>query len=992
MNNSILWIIIMLSGFSYSYPQNPEIINNQDVTDLSQKTNYYLYLDQTQLLWISSLDGVNLYDGRQTKTYKPGSHNMIGNNIQSNFFEDKDRNIWFTSYKALHKYHRDSDSISHMQFKTAQKAITEDYTIIHLKDSILLLQAGPSIITYDIYKNKEVQRYELDLLAYNKFMACIEQNDYYYVASNTRDRVDIFKLWKKKNEFNKIVSFDVYDAKLKTYQNNFIASSRTGGIYSLNFNDKSKHQLIETGKEIKNIFIHKGKYIFTLGKAEIKKWDLKDGSLIKNFPIEVKGNKINLYVDNYNNIWYSIDGEGVFSICPEKQKFKLLRNKTNGLPANARSFIQLDNGDIIYCSRDNGIGRMDDNYNFLMQYNTTSGKINSDFIQKLDMTSSDDIYANAGYQLLKYNHITDSYAEMNVKMESYIFDMIVNTQDQIIITCSDSNAVFRLDAIDNSSFKTEPVLDKSPDNFIVSLFELNDASLVLGVNAESMAIYKSCNTGYCFDTIYNISSDVKCIWEIPGTPEKYVSSSRGLYYFPDGFNGGFNKIKDKDGLLNQCIYYVLGHKDQLWLSSNKGLLLYDLSSKEVHQFTEADGIQGQEYNTTAGMIDQRGNFILGGTDGINVFHPDSISFLGYNTAITISNILINDDDYSAQRNLNLLDNLKLQYKDNTISFWFHGIDHSDPESVKLKYVLENYDEEWITINENNGRIRYPNLPAGEYTLKLQASNSDGIWSNKIKSIDINILPPFWQTWWFRLVAFSLLASLIWFIIKSYYRRQLREKDLALREQKLVIEKQKALQEERNRIASEMHDDLGGGLTAIKFLSHKILKSKNQDREIDIQKIITQSSRLIENMSEIIWAMNSRYDNMFNLILYLKEYARKYLENFDIDYDLSFSKPSKKFIISGEIRRNIFLCYKEILHNAVKHSEAEKIKIEMNLEEGVINLIISDNGIGFNTDVPSSGNGLLSIDRRLKELSGEYIIQSNSKGTTFKIHIPMGHSN
>ncbi|MGB3226675.1 MAG: histidine kinase dimerization/phosphoacceptor domain-containing protein, partial [Saprospiraceae bacterium] len=125
----------------------------------------------------------------------------------------------------------------------------------------------------------------------------------------------------------------------------------------------------------------------------------------------------------------------------------------------------------------------------------------------------------------------------------------------------------------------------------------------------------------------------------------------------------------------------------------------------------------------------------------------------------------------------------------------------------------------------------------------------------------------------------LSGLLIWFLVfyqKKKYTQQLEKKDLLLKQQNLIIENQQAIEKERNRIASEMHDDLGSGLTTIKYLSERALKqAKDPEEEKQVKRISEHSSQLVRNMSEIIWAMNTRYDTLENLLAYIRRYASEY---------------------------------------------------------------------------------------------------------------------
>ena len=243
------------------------------------------------------------------------------------------------------------------------------------------------------------------------------------------------------------------------------------------------------------------------------------------------------------------------------------------------------------------------------------------------------------------------------------------------------------------------------------------------------------------------------------------------------------------------------------------------------------------------------------------------------------------------------------------------------------------------------------------------------------------------------MSIALSGILIWFFISFNKRingQLLALKDAALREQALVIERQSALQKERSRIASEMHDDLGGGLTTIKFLGQRVLRSLNDVHQKDgVEKIIGQSKSLIENMGEIIWAMNSENDTLENLIAYARRFTVEYLEEFGIDCNYKNECNDVEIELTGEKRRNLFLLLKESLHNMVKHSGASKVDILWQHAEGVLSLSIFDNGKGLTDDHSTTGNGLKNMDRRARDMKGEMFWENGVDSglhLTFKVSI------
>lgn len=246
------------------------------------------------------------------------------------------------------------------------------------------------------------------------------------------------------------------------------------------------------------------------------------------------------------------------------------------------------------------------------------------------------------------------------------------------------------------------------------------------------------------------------------------------------------------------------------------------------------------------------------------------------------------------------------------------------------------------------------------------------------------------------IPLLLCGILIWFLVhyqKRKHQSELREKESELRISKLRIQKQQALQAERSRIAGEMHDDLGSGLTKIKFLGQRMIKKvDNLDQKEKLTKIVENSQALVTNMSEIIWAMNAGFDNLESTVAYCRRYAKEYLSDHELALKFENEIVNRRVGISGEKRRHLFLVYKEILHNIVKHADAEEVRVLWQSNDQNLFLFIEDDGRGFDdydlqTGSVSGGNGLFNIRKRVSELNGKIHWSSNS-GTQISITLPI----
>ncbi|HVZ56200.1 MAG TPA: sensor histidine kinase [Chitinophagaceae bacterium] len=246
---------------------------------------------------------------------------------------------------------------------------------------------------------------------------------------------------------------------------------------------------------------------------------------------------------------------------------------------------------------------------------------------------------------------------------------------------------------------------------------------------------------------------------------------------------------------------------------------------------------------------------------------------------------------------------------------------------------------------------------------------------------------------------SLLLELIFFLMGLTYKNrqqlieQIKERErLKAENQVKEYEKElavfKAQQEERDRISADMHDELGSGMTAIRLMSEIAKNKMKEQTPREIEKISQSANDVLNKMNAIIWSMNSGNDSVDNLIAYIREYALEYLEGTDIRCIIHTPPRIEPRVLSGDKRRNIFLCIKETLNNALKHSQATEIVLDITAGDRLI-IRIADNGIGIDLDnLRQFGNGLQNIRRRMENIGGKAEIRREN-GTLTILELPLG---
>lgn len=436
----------------------------------------------------------------------------------------------------------------------------------------------------------------------------------------------------------------------------------------------------------------------------------------------------------------------------------------------------------------------------------------------------------------------------------------------------------------------------------------------------------------------------------------------------------FKRYSAKEGITSGVIYGIIEDNNKhLWLSSDDGLFKFNLLTKEIKRFDIRDGLQSLEFNGGAYLKNNNGELFFGGINGVNYFHPDSIVINNFMPDVVITSVKILNDPIKGDKK-----EITLDYRRNVITIEFSSLDFSDPQDNKYAYMLGGLQDEWQYTESSRRFANYTNLSPGTYVFKVRGSNSDGIWNENYTSLQIIILPPFWQRWWFITITIILIGALL------YYLSTIRIKNL------LAIEKLKS------KLAADLHDNVGSGLTEISILS-EVAARKHIDGKAEsgseLKKISEISRQLVDNMSDIVWVVNPKRDSLHDLIIRLKDSYSETLNSLGISFKTINIDKLKDIKLSMDFKQNLFLIFKEAINNAVKHSGCTKIVLDANFRNDVLEITLNDDGKGFTKDDIRYGDGLKNIEQRAAQINGTIKIRSSiDNGTLIRFIGKLGKIN
>ena len=329
-----------------------------------------------------------------------------------------------------------------------------------------------------------------------------------------------------------------------------------------------------------------------------------------------------------------------------------------------------------------------------------------------------------------------------------------------------------------------------------------------------------------------------------------------------------------------------------------------------------------------------------------------------------------------------------------LRFEFTALGLADPRNIYFRYRLEGSDAEWVNAGQERF-AQYSHIPPGSYSFWMTACQGDGVWSPQGTVLRIQVLPHFWQTWWFRVAARLVCIAAVAGAARHWATKKLQRQ---LEEAKQAS----AIERERTRIAKDIHDDLGANLTEITLLSElaQSAEAPAAEARADVRAIAARARELTRALDATVWAVDPVKDSLESLVSYTCAYAEDYLRLAGIRCRLDLPQRLADRPLAPEARHNLFLVTKEALHNIVKHSAASEAQIQIAGQNGLFKLAILDNGKGFqpqtfdatqNGFIPKGrrGNGLQNMRKRIEDLGGSYLLTSEpGKGTRIEISVPL----
>jgi signal transduction histidine kinase/sugar lactone lactonase YvrE len=413
---------------------------------------------------------------------------------------------------------------------------------------------------------------------------------------------------------------------------------------------------------------------------------------------------------------------------------------------------------------------------------------------------------------------------------------------------------------------------------------------------------------------------------------------------------------------------------RLYIGTDRSLDRLDPATGRIRHFTTADGLANNQ--VIGSFCDSHGALWFSTDTGLSRYIPEPDHPRPPPVAL-INGLQISGSHYPVSELGELaVRDMELARSQSDIRIDFAGISFGVGEVLHYQHKLEGADLDWSELTEQRA-ISFAKLAPGRYRFLVRAVNADGVVSETPASFSFTILSPLWQRWWFL----SLAATIVVLAGSLLYRFRVA--------QLLKLERV------RTRIATDLHDDIGANLTRISVLSEVARQQGAAGASPvsgSLQAIAEIARESVASMSDIVWAINPQRDSLIDLTRKMRQHAEEVFMLRGIELKFIAPDPAPDLKLGLDVRRNLYLVFKEAVNNAARHSDCARAEIELRVEEARLRLTISDNGRGFDPAARTEGNGLLSMRRRADDLGGELSLESGvGAGSRLRLTIPLAHS-
>jgi signal transduction histidine kinase/ligand-binding sensor domain-containing protein/CheY-like chemotaxis protein len=893
---------------------------------LSQSNVYDILQDSQGFMWFGTEDGLNKYDGYDFTVYKhdPNNPSSISHNYIWSLYEDRSGVMWVGTWGGgLNKFDRQKDKFTHYHYDPDDSNCLTDNTIMSIiEDKNGLLWIGTM---YGGLNKFEPQTGKFTHIKHNPGNPnSLSNNSIITIYEDNSGIIWIGTFGGGLNKFDQEAgqfTHYYYDPdKPYSLSSNIVVSifeDKFGVLWvgtesaGLNRFDRDNDQFIcyqhdpsdpkslSNNKVIKLYEDEAG--IFWIGTwgGGLNKFDREKEQFTHYLndpynPNSLSNNAINsMYEDRSKVLWIGTFGGGLNKFYREKAQFTNYSQIPDGINVlrniSVWSLYQSnfeEMNELLVGTWDRGLYIVNQNTGTISNYQhdpNDSNSLSHNTITSLfeaSLTGKNILWIGTSEGLNRFNRETGQFKRYfhNPDDPNSISDNIVRS------ICGDKSGNIwigtrygGLNKLENKTSKFSRYLNdpNNPSclnhNAVITIFDSKYSGRDIlwigtygGLNKFDQKSEQFTHYIHDPDDPHSINNNiVRSIYEDP-SGILWVGTYGGLNRF-DPSTGQFSYYTEEDGLPSNVINGILeDSSSNLWLSTNNGLSKFNPKTKIFRNYDVNDGLLSNEFNIEACLKSEDGRMFFGSSNGLNIFHPDSIRDNTNIPPIMITDIQIfhksipikreslyqEDDGYQLPQHISTLDEINLSYKESIFSFEFSALDYHGPQKNQYAYMMVGVDPDWVYTDAYNRFATYTNLDPGTYIFRVKGSNNDGLWNEEGTSLKIMITPPWWRTTW----AYGSYILLLVFAVATTWRAHVKRLRIKhqLEIEHLQTEKLQAVDQMKSRFFANVSHEFRTPLTLIKGPVKQMLDNEFNEKKREVYgTILRYSDRLLHLINQIL---------------------------------------------------------------------------------------------------------------------------------------------
>jgi signal transduction histidine kinase/ligand-binding sensor domain-containing protein len=710
---------------------------------------------------------------------------------------------------------------------------------------------------------------------------------------------------------------------------------------------------------------------------------------------------IALFKDREGNIWTGLHSKGpnVFARKPAMfEAFKHEVDNPNSLSMDFVNAIYEDNSGSLWIGNDAGLNRIDRATGSLTSWNMGLGP--KPTVITITQGRSGLIWLGTyGHGLVAFDQKTGRFrfyrhspSDPRSLSSDAVYRLLIDHAGVLWVGTEDGLNRFDAQTDSFTVYKQDP--DSTDAQVYLSMAEDTDGTLWLGTHHSGLHRFDPATGQF---TVYR--SEPRDTGTLPDNSVAAVLISRtgvvwagtesGLARL-DRTTGRFTSFDVLDGLAGNAVACILEDRNgMLWMSANQGLSRFNPAARTFVRYSELDGLPGNDlsgWNTC--YQSPRGEMFFGGFPGAVAFFPERLHERPGSPAIVLTDFKLSgvsvpiSPESLLTRAITYTEKLRLSHSQNLFSVTFAGLDYLNPQTTRYRYRLDGLEQQWNEVGSEQRRASYTTLPSGTYMLRVQAAKARGVWPDTGAQLAIEVLPPWWESWWFRTAVGLLIMTLVWL----FYRLRVHQVSRRLT---MRVEERLA---ERTRIAQELHDTVLQGLTSAS------LQLEVADRQIAtdaaVKPLVQRISQLLRQLTvesrHTVRGLRFRYSEEESLERALTQISKDLAAPHNVKYQVIVEGTPRS--LRPLIRDEIYRIGGEALANAFRHARASTVETVLEYGRAHFRLLVRDNGRGIDPEVLKGGReghfGLSGLRERAAQIGAQVKIRTApGAGTEIDLIVP-----